>query len=490
MSQTITIFVLIAGAVLAALAATFGMAGALHVTARRAQGYFHLVFYAIIFAVVLATVLGDRDLAVIAMNMAESPATPRHPLLTIAQPLLSLLILTVAGERILTHWLRRDKATHAPYFLLSMFVIFWLGTVAAPAMLGAHPQFSHEFVYPAVIAAAAVLASGVERDRAIAAVRNALFLFMLGGLVLVFFEPAKVLDASYTYGFLPGVPRFAGLAPHAVAMGLLTQLALLCLLTMPYRRVWLNRLAWMVGLSVLILAQSKTSWIAFVLCSCCVLVLRDGPGLWRRVSDPLHPEFGMVLISGFMLALLAAAALLMFGGVDEKVNNFFASTQGAQLTSLTGRDQIWAIAFDEWQRNPVFGYGPSLWDTSFRASIGMPYATHGHNQFMDTLARSGTVGATALALFAATLLVMSVWHARATGGLSLALFVALALRSVGEVPLLLFGYGPELLTLVLLLMTLASASVNTPVQVSRSAFTPPPAPRRQHDQPLVAKVRP
>ena len=74
--------------------------------------------------------------------------------------------------------------------------------------------------------------------------------------MLVFFEPSKVLDASYTYGFLPGVPRFAGLAPHAVAMGLLTQLALLCLLTMPYRRVWLNRLAWIVGLSVLILAQS------------------------------------------------------------------------------------------------------------------------------------------------------------------------------------------------------------------------------------------
>ena len=488
MSQTITILVLIAGAVLAALAATFGMAGAVHVTARRAQGYFHLIFYAIIVAVVMTTVLGDRDLAVLAMNLAESPATPRHPLLTIAQPLLSLLILTVAGERILTHWLRRNKTLHPPHFLLSMFVVFWLGTVAAPALLGAHPQFSHEFVYPAVIAAAAVLASAVERDRAIAATRNALFLFMLGGLVLVFFEPSKVLDASYSYGFLPGLPRFAGLAPHAVAMGLLTHLALLCLLTMPYRRVWFNRLAWMVGLSVLILAQSKTAWIAFVLCSCCVLVLRDGPGLWRRISDPLHPEFGVVLISGFMFTLLAAAALLMFGGVDEKVSSFFASTQGAQLTSLTGRDQIWAIAYDEWQRNPVFGYGPSLWDASFRASIGMPYATHGHNQFMDTLARSGTVGATALALFAATLLVMSVWFARATGGLSLALFIALALRSVGEVPLLLFGYGPELLTLVLLLMTLASASASTAVRVSRPAFTPPLAPRRQHDPHLIAKV--
>jgi O-antigen ligase len=488
MSQTIMISVLIAGAVLAALATTFGMAGAVHVTARRNQGYFHLVFYAILLAVAIATFVGDRNLAVIASSEVEAPMAPRHPLVDLAQPLLSLLILTVAGERILTHWLRRDGTVHTPHFLLFVFIAFWVGTVAAPSLLGAHPQFSHEFVYPAVIVGAAVLASRIERDRAIAATRNALFLLMLGGLAMVFFQPSKVLDTTYISGLLPGVPRFAGLAPHAVAMGLLTQLALLCLLTIPFQSVWVNRLAWIVGLSVLILAQSKTAWIAFVLCSSCVLVFRDGPGMWRRINDPLHPEFGMVVVSGFVVTLLAAIALLMFGGIDEKLRSFFASEQGAQLTSLTGRDRIWAVAYDEWQRNPVFGYGPGLWDASFRASIGMPYATHGHNQFMDTLSRSGTVGAAALVLFAATLLAMSVWHARATGGLSLALFIALALRSVGEVPLLLFGYGPELLTVVLLLMTLVSASASATVRVSRPAFTSPPATGSQPDPNLGRRV--
>lgn len=487
MSQTIIIFVLIAGAVLAALAATFGMAGAVHVTSKRAQGYFHLVFYAIILAVAITTSLGGRDLAVMALNLAEGPATARNPFLSIAQPLLSLLVLTVAGERILTHWLRRDRTAHTLNFLLLMFIIFWIGTVAAPALLGAHPQLSHEFVYPAVIAGAAVLASGIERDRAIAATRNALFLFMLGGLLLGFFIPSMALDTTYNQGLLPGVPRFAGLAPHAVAMGLLAQLALLCLLSLPYQRVWVNRIAWVVGLSVLLLAQSKTAWIAFALCSSCVFILRDGAGLWRRISDPLRPEFGIVVISGFMLALLAAGALLVFGGIDEKVTNFFTTAQGAQLTSLTGRDQIWAIAYDEWQRNPVFGYGPGLWDASFRASIGMPNATHAHNQFMDTLSRSGTVGATALVLFAAVLLVMSVWHARATGGLSLALFIALTLRSVSEVPLLLFGYGPELITLVLLLMTLASASAGTVVRAPRPSFTARSAATRRHDPNLATR---
>ena len=487
MSQAITIFILLAGAVLAALAATFGMAGAVHVTSRRAQGFFHLIFYAILLAVALATFLGGRDLAVMALNLAEAPATARHPLLNIAQPLISLLVLTVAGERIITHWLRRDKAVRTPHFLMLMFIVFWAATVAAPATLGAHPQLTHDFVYPAVIGIAAVLANRLERDRAIAATRNALFVFMLAGLLLVFFKPNMALDATYNQGLLPGVPRFAGLAPHAVSMGLLAQLALLCLLAMPYQRVWINRLAWIVGLSVLFLAQSKTAWIAFTLCTSCVLVLRNGAVFWRRISDPLHPEFGIVVISGFMLALLATGALLIFGGIGAKISGYFDSAQGAQLTSLTGRDRIWAIAYDEWQRNPVFGYGPGLWDASFRASIGMPNATHAHNQFMDTLSRSGTVGATALVLYATTLLVMSVWHARATGGLSLALFIALALRSVSEVPLLLFGYGPELITQVLLLMTLVSASARSSVPAARPAFTRPPAATRQHDPHLATR---
>jgi O-antigen ligase len=487
MSQTITIFVLIAGAVLAGLAATIGMAGAVHVTSRRAQGYFHLIFYAIVLAVALGTFLGGRDLAVLALNLAEPPAAARPALLNIAQPLLSLLVLTVAGERIITHWLKRDKAAPTPHFLLLVFVIFWAGTVAAPALFGAHPQLSHDFVYPVIIGTAAILATRLERDRAIAATRNALFLLMLGGMLLAFFKPNMALDATYNQGLLPGVPRFAGLAPHAVAMGLLAQLALLCLMTLPYQKVWVNRLAWVVGLSVLFLAQSKTGWIAFALCSACVLVMRNGADFWRRTSDPLHPEFGIVVVSGFIVALLAAGGLMMFGGIGAKVAGFFDSAQGAQLTSLTGRDQIWAIAYDEWQRNPVFGYGPSLWDASFRASIGMPNATHAHNQFMDTLSRSGTVGATALVLYAATLLVMSVWHARATGGLSLALFVALALRSVSEVPLLLFGYGPELITQVLLLMTLVSATAKSTARAKRTP--PPPLAQRSPFAPGVASAR-
>jgi O-antigen ligase len=99
----------------------------------------------------------------------------------------------------------------------------------------------------------------------------------------------------------------------------------------------------------------------------------------------------------------------------------------------------------------------------------MPHATSAHNQFMDTLARSGTVGAVGLSIYACVLLAMSVRYARATGGLSLALFLALALLSVSEVPLMLFTYGTESFTHLLLVITLASAAgARTPVAQGRA----------------------
>jgi O-antigen ligase len=460
MEQVIIISVLLTGAVLAAFGATLGMAGAVQLTSQRSHGYLHWMFYAILLMQVLTVVLSGRDVTV-PLSVSELDVPVHHPLQKLAQPLVSLLLLTIACERILTHWLKRDKAVFMPSAVLVAFVLFWLGTVAAPALLGAHPKLSHAYIYPLVIGMAAVLTRGDELEHAFKAARNALLLFMVAGLLLIPFKTSMVLETSYSQGLLPGVPRLAGLATHAVSLGMLAQIGLLCLLASPYRRTWLNRLAWAIGLGVLFLAQSKTAWISFILCSACIIAVRGGPVFWRRVGDPVRPEFGVVSILAFMVGVTALVLVLMLGDVGGRLSSFFDSAEGAQLASLTGRDRIWAVAWDEWQRNPVFGYGPSLWDAGFRASIGMPAATHGHNQFMDTLARAGTIGAAALVVYALVLLVLSVRYARASRGLSLALFVALAMRSISEVPLLLFGYGSELVTHMLLLMTLASSASDT-----------------------------
>lgn len=471
MQQTISLFILVAGGILAALAVSTVMAGSVQLTSRRSYGYLHLIFYAMILMVALSTILSGRDLSLPNL-FEEAPVTPRHPIMQWLQPLLSLSMLTVAGERILSYLIRQKKEISVPILLLLSFIIFWLGTVLAPALLGAHPNISHDYAYPLIIGIAAVLVTGIERNLAFKAARNALFVFMILSLMLIPLKSGLVLETTYSQGLLPGVPRLAGLAAHAVSLAILAQLGLICLITLPYENKWINRFAWIVGLTVLFLAQSKTTWIAFFLSLVCFTAVQQGPTLLRRVGDPVHPEFGIVSILMVMLGVLVIGLVLMFGDLGTRIEVFFNSAEGAQLASLTGRDKIWAIAYDEWQRNPIFGYGPLIWDTDFRISIGMPNATHAHNQFMDTLSRSGLVGAVALLIYAVVLMSMSVRYARESKGLTLALFVLLFMRSVSEVPLSLFGYGAEFIAHLLLLMALAASANDVRIRTSQQTGKP------------------
>ena len=241
-------------------------------------------------------------------------------------------------------------------------------------------------------------------------------------------------------------------------MGLLAQTALLLLWARPFQRRWLTVAAWVLGLGVLFFAQSKTAWLAFLITACCMVLVRKAPDSMDRLGDPRASSFGVLLLLGIIAAVVAVLVAVVVFDVPGLVGDFLGTSEGAQLTSLTGRDRIWVVALDEWHNNPVFGYGPAIWDAEYRQAIGMPNATHGHNQMIDTLARCGTVGAIGLVCYAAVLLVLSVRYARATEGLSLAMFLTLALLSVSEVPLLLVGYGTDVFTHLLLVVTLAGAA--------------------------------
>ncbi|HMA09706.1 MAG TPA: O-antigen ligase family protein [Ramlibacter sp.] len=421
----------------------------------RPAGYLHWVLPAMLGLGALTVLLSGRDLSMVFVEL-QSGEVFSNPVITWGQRALSLLVIGVCAERVLSHVsLRRPMP--AP-LLTWAFVVFWIGTVALPAFFGANPRISHEFLYPLIIGIAFLLATEAERDHVVEAVRNALFLFILASVILIPINPTMVLDMKYSQGLIPGMPRLGGLAPHPVAMGMFVQTFLVCLWCRPYSRRWLNGLAWVIGLGVLFFAQSKTAWFAFVLCSIALVAVRSGPGMGKRLADPRQSAFGIVLCLGVIAVVGAVMGVLLLGNLEAQASTFLDSAEGAQLVTLTGRDQIWAVALEVWREHPLFGYGPALWDDAFRASIGMPQATHGHNEFIDTLARSGVIGAATLVFYSVVLLVLSFRYARATGGLSLALFLSLALRFISEVPMLMFGYGPDLLVALLIVITLASAA--------------------------------
>ncbi len=436
-------------------------------TTTATQGFLHWVLPLMLGLVAVTVLLSGRNLSQMFSDLAQGGGMYLHPAVAWLQRGVSLVLLLISAERLVNHVVLRRRLP-AP-LLAWAFIAYWSATVAAPALFGSHPQLSHEYLYSLVIGMAALLATESDRERVVGAARNALFLFLAAGALLAVANPAMVLDTAYRQGVLPGIPRFGGLATHPVALGMFAQTFLLCLWVRPYQRRWLTVLGWMLGLAVVFFAQSKTSWIAFLLCSMAMLAVRHGASVWRRIGDPRQGAFGIVVCLATIVFVAGAIALVLFADLGGEAASFLDTREGAQLMSMTGRDQIWVIAMEEWHASPVFGYGPGLWDDDFRAAINMPQATNAHNQFMDTLARSGVVGATALVLYSAVLLALSLRAAKATGGLSIALLIAVALRSMSEVPLLMFGYGTEFFTHLLLLATLASANAPRPVVLPAAA---------------------
>jgi hypothetical protein len=432
----------------------------------RPNGYMNWVMPLMVAFAAIAVLLSGRDLSMMFAQLAGAVDSAPGPAFFWVQRAITVVLLLICGERIARHF-GQHQSMPSPG-LACAFVLLWIGTVASPALLGAHKSISHEYTYTLVIGFAALLVTTQEIGKIVDTARDTLFVLMLASVLLVPVWPSLVLDESYTQGLLPGVPRLGGLAPHPVALGMFAQTALVLLWARPYGRRWFNVLAWGLGLGVLFFAQSKTSWIAFLLCAITMVAVRHVPNAWRRIGDPREGAFGIFVCLLVMVLGAAVLAVVLFADIGGEISDFLSTEQGAQLTTLTGRDQIWAIAWQEFHSNPWFGYGPTLFDEDFRQSINMPQATHGHNQFLDTLARSGVAGVATLVVYAVVLMVLSFKYGRRTGGLSIALFIALALRSVSEVPLMLFGYGTEFFTHLLLVVTLsAAASMRVPAAAPR-----------------------
>ncbi len=438
---------------LAILTGGICMAGAVHLAERRRAGFLQYFPYAVLLSIAVLVFSSDRSL-LSSYDVQGSTPDPT-PLSRWTNHFITVFLLFVSLERIASYVLRRPRSGTAPYVLLLAFVTFWYTTVASPALFGATRSLSPEYLYTLLIGCAFLLLDRRESSSTVASARNGLVVFLAIGVALIPLRPTLVIDSSYAGGLLHGLPRLAGLAPHPVSLGMLAQLALLCLYAKPLSRRWLNVLCWIIGLLALFLAQSKASWLSFPVCIFCLYWFRDGSVVrdWRG-GIRLNYSARIVLI-GFLFAGVGLGGAYIFGNLGGDIDSHFTGEQANNVTSLSGRDKIWAVALEDWQRHPVFGYGPDLFDADYRTEIGMPFAFNGHDELVDTLGRSGLVGAVGLMLYAATLLLLSVKYARSSRGLSLALFLAIALRSVTEVPLVLVGYGPEVLQHFLLLAVLA-----------------------------------
>jgi O-antigen ligase len=316
-------------------------------------------------------------------------------------------------------------------------------------LLSAHPYFQHYYIYPLIIGFAALMTSDSERDAFVTVTRNALLIFFTVGYLFLLVKPNLAADFSYSQGLIPGLPRFAGLAPHSIVLAGLTQIAMLTLMLQPFTDRRHNILAWLICGVTMVFAQSKTVWLSTIVIGLILYVARNKDRLKAQLWEERYKGAFIAALVFAMVSVTAISANLLFGNISNKLDRFLSSQEGAQITSMTGRDQIWELAIARWLGNPIFGDGAG-------PSLGLSAATHAHNQLLDTLMHAGLVGGTGLLIYFLTLGYYSIKYSAESRGVTLAIFLVIAFRCVGEIPLSVKGYGLEFIAQLLLLVLIAS----------------------------------
>lgn len=446
---------------LAAVGLIFGFAATLHWGHRREESLIPYIVYPVFVAVAIGTLLSGRNLY-LPSELFISGA-PKHSIVIWVTRLTSIFILIVAAERIARRLLLKGQKPDIPSTLILAFCLYFFTNILTSALLGTHPSFSHENIYTFLAGLAALMLCRKDGDTTLTSTRNALFAFLVLSALCAAWRPELVLSREYQ-GLIPGLRiRYAGLSSHQNALGPLVIVFLLCLWSMPFQSRILNRFAWAIGLLSIFLSQSKTSWVAFMLCMSCVGYYKYRERLFSGENRNNLFNVSAGLLAGTMFALCIPLLIILFGGdiIASKLSAFFSTREGADLLTLTGRDQIWEAATREWRANPMFGYGLTIWSDAHRAQIGLVNAYHAHNQFFQTLSSNGLVGVFGLAAYSVTLIYFSFKVAKSSQGVSLAILVLMLIRSISEVPLTIVSFGTEQLTHLILLMVIAAHSIKS-----------------------------
>ena len=310
-------------------------------------------------------------------------------------------------------------------------------------------------------------------DHLIDAARNGLLVLMVASLICNVAYPdmtRRYFDDEIRLPFIDY--RFWGLSEHANAIAPMATTLLLLIRYHPFSRPILTWLAFGLTAAVLLLAQSQTSWLA-------TLLVVPAMPIFARLTCPSFLKSRLLIVPLIIIGLSGGVALLA-GPPNVQWISDTTLAIGDQV--MTGRGRVWQIAVETFLNNPIFGYGLTAWDDDFRHQIGLPWAVHAHNQFLNTLSTSGLIGLTGFLYYFGILMIASARAAKVTRGLAPALAINCVLQSITEVP---FDLGrPQLVDNVahVLLFALVvsskrdtgnSVSVDSaPLQDAAGAMTP------------------
>lgn len=310
------------------------------------------------------------------------------------------------------------------------------------AVVGGHGGVKSVWLWLGPLCVAAVyVAPGISFESLLRRLRPIMRVYTWGSLCSLVIAPRWALTPNDIVNFrLPvvGAARLVGLTDHPVPLGVTAAAVLVLELAPLYRsRLWLLHAG--AAVTVLLMAQARTGWIA---------ALVGVPLLYRR--DPAR-RVNPLLTRGLVVGMVLCAAAL----VPALATKFGVVMADREVDTLHGRTTVWGLAMDAFHADPLFGYGPTLF-TDPSSPVHGAYQ-HAHSQVYQTLSTAGLVGMVGLVLFVAALLITAARTGAASAGLSWALVAITLVTCLAEAPFRSLEFSPFLLLVVVDLVVLLSA---------------------------------
>jgi len=424
-------------------------------TALEVEGRWGLIMVPALYTLILlnscvAPLLNGRDLYAPGLLVAPSGVGKWLDRLVVVTALTVCVARLVAAA-----FSRENRGAGGGGLLVAIGLLFLTNNVLSSAF-GTHPEFKHDQYYALFLFAAVYASRTQDPQTAIRFTKAGILIFLAASCVATAVAPHLTIERNYP-SLLPGVSiRFWGLDTHANSIAPLALVYLLLAIHQPFERRWLQFLGMVLGTVVLVLAQSKTTWTAAAIAVPLLLVHRS------RTWQP-------AVFSMLALGVLVGVAVLLLPALGISVEQLLETRQGQDATELDGRDVIWSLAVQEWLRNPLFGYGITMWNDTYRMQIGLNHAVSAHNQFLQSLSVAGSMGLIGLLIYLGTLLRYAIRARRGSQGLSVALLIVVLLRCLTETPLSIDSFLGTGFVTHLLLVHIAFAYAHRVVRAARPA---------------------
>lgn len=376
--------------------------------------------------------------------------------------LTSLVILFVSlGE--IFRWTtgRRTMSSISKQLWLS-FLAFYVASYWVGAAFATSRDIQLAWIYsPIAFTALALLAQTGWNKFTLLKLEWVLIGLLAASLLGAALLPGMTVERGYK-SWIPGFSfRLYGFSEHANSLGMIAALAVIFQLS-PFVRTKPNWVFLAIAVTALLFTQSKTAW---VIAAVGAFLVRSEDIRSKTLNNHAGQLSFFLVLIGCVVAALAATGLMVVSnnGMLDRLLNF------EEAVTFTGRTSIWQVSWDEFVNNPLFGYGPAIWDLTYRYEKNIMAAGQAHNQFFQTAGQAGLLGL--LSLFWYLYLMgrncTSDW--RRTSGLASVALVSLLIRCFTESPMRLGGLSGMDAFVHMLAFIFAASVTSLPVATHKLA---------------------